>query len=52
MSALLLHPEMGDNGSGPFIILYILLYVLCVLALAAGAAYLLRKLFKRLRRRR
>ena len=51
MSVLYLHPEMGDDGSGPAIRLIFLLYVLAGAALVGGALYLTWKVFALLRRR-
>ena len=51
MSVLYLHPEMGDDGSGPVIILIFLLYILAGAAPVGGAPYSARKAFARLRGR-
>ena len=45
---LFLHPEMGDDGSGPVIILIFLLYLLAGAGLLGGAVYLAWKLLRRL----
>lgn len=45
---LFFHPEMGDDGSGPVIILILLLYILAGAGLAGGAIYLAWKLLGRL----
>ncbi len=49
VTQLLFHPEMGDNGSGPFIILIFILYFLVGAAAVCGLIYLVWKLLTRLR---
>ena len=46
---LFLHPEMGDDGSGPVIILIL---ILTAVALVGGVIYLMVKLIARLSGRR
>ncbi len=48
---LFFHPEMGDDGSGPVIILIFILYFLVGAAAVCGLIYLVWKLLNRLRGR-
>ena len=54
MNALYLlsfHPELGDDGSGPVVILILVLYLLGGAAIIGGVVYLLWKLFARMKGR-
>lgn len=48
---LFFHPELGDNGSGPVVILIFVLYLPGGAALVCGAVYLIWKLFARVKGR-
>lgn len=48
---LFFHPEMSDNGSGPVIILILVLYLLGGAAVVGGVIYLIWKLLARMKGR-